>query len=75
VTSHHVAGVEPCNPHRFRHTAAVTAIRAGMREFELQLMLGHTSLEMTRRYVKLVESDIVRAAREHSALDHLKLSL
>lgn len=69
------AGVEPCNPHRFRHTAAVTAIRAGMREFELQLMLGHTSLEMTRRYVKLVESDIVRAAREHSALDHLKLSL
>ncbi len=46
-----------------------------MREFELQMMLGHTSLEMTRRYVKLVESDIVRAAREHSALDHLKLSL
>lgn len=69
------AVVDPCHPHRFRHTAAVSAIRAGMREFELQMMLGHTSLEMTRRYVKLVEADLVRAAREHSALDHLKLNL
>lgn len=67
--------VEPCNPHRFRHTMAVSAIRAGMSEFHLQAILGHTSLEMVRRYVKLAEADVARASQEHSPLDHLKLGL
>lgn len=70
-----VAGVEPINPHRFRHTAAVSAVRAGMDLFQLQHMLGHRSLEMTRRYVKLASIDMETAARDHSPLDHLKLPL
>lgn len=69
------ARVEPCNPHRFRHTAAISALRAGMNPFEVQAMLGHTDLTMTKRYVKLSEVDMIEAARSHSALDHLKLKL
>lgn len=69
------ADVNPCHPHRFRHTFAVSALRAGMNPFEVQHILGHTDLTMTRRYVKLAEHDIREAARNHSALDHLKLKL
>ncbi len=69
------SGVDDCHPHRFRHTAAVNAIRAGMNPFEVQTMLGHADLTMTRKYVKFAEQDIHEAARSHSPLDHLKLKL
>lgn len=69
------ARVENCHPHKARHTAAISALRAGMGLLELQSMLGHASLEMTRHYARIAETDIARAAREHSALDSLKLNL
>ena len=69
------AGVVPCNPHRFRHTFAVNAIRAGMGLLQLQQMLGHTDLTMVRRYVKLAEGDIAEAAQNHSPFDHMRLGL
>lgn len=69
------AGVADCHPHRFRHTFAINALRAGMGLLELQTLLGHSSLEMVRRYARIAETDIARAAREHSALDSLKLNL
>lgn len=46
-----------------------------MNPFELQAMLGHSSLFITNRYVKLAETDIAEAARSHFALDHLGLKL
>lgn len=69
------AGVANCHPHRFRHTAAVTAVRAGIGLLELQSMLGHTSLEMVRKYVKLAEEDVARAMQRNSPLDHLDVKL
>lgn len=69
------AGVDPCNPHRFRHTAAVNAVRAGMDVFHLQRLLGHSDLEMCRRYVQLADTDMANAAKRSSPLDHLKLNL
>ena len=65
------AGVHPANPHRFRHTFGIMARRAGMDPLTLQAMLGHKSLEMTRRYVKLAAADMVEAAKNHSPLDNL----
>ena len=52
------AGVAKANPHRFRHTFAVDMIREGMQLPVLMRLLGHTSLEMTMRYVNLSAEDV-----------------
>ncbi len=53
--------------HTLRHTFAVNYIRNGGDVFRLQRILGHTTLEMTRRYVNLQTSDLQAV--------HSKLSL
>ena len=39
-----------CNPHKFRHTFATRCVDQGVPMFNLQEALGHSSLEMVRRY-------------------------
>ncbi|MEE1137272.1 MAG: site-specific tyrosine recombinase/integron integrase [Acutalibacteraceae bacterium] len=52
------AGLKECYPHKFRRTAATTAMRRGMSVTDIQRMLGHESLETTRIYLDLDDTSL-----------------
>ena len=62
------AGVR-VSPHALRRTFATLSLRAGMSPLHLQGLLGHTTLEMVRRYVAMVSDDLLQAHREHGPVD------
>ena len=64
------AGIEGLrvSPHTLRHTYALNYVRNGGDPFTLQRILGHTTLDMTRRYCELAEADVLERQRELTPL-------
>ena len=58
-------------PHALRRTFATLSLKAGMDVFQLQALLGHSSLEMTRHYVRLVDEDLVNAHKAYGPIDKM----
>ena len=63
------------SPHTLRHTYALSFVRSGGDSFALQKILGHSSLETTRRYCELAEADVMARQRELTPLNTLDLRL
>ena len=67
------AGIPRLHPHLMRHTFAVRYLVNGGDVFTLQKILGHSTLEMTRRYVTLASGDVKDKHRQYSPIDNLGL--
>lgn len=61
-----------CSPHKLRHSYAVAYLRAGGNQFALMANLGHTSLTMTTRYVKIAQADVENQHKTCSPITNLK---
>ncbi len=60
-----------CSPHTLRHTFAKLSVMNGAGVFELQKILGHSTMEMVRIYVNLYSSDVNEKHKEFSPLKDL----
>ena len=65
------AEVAHCNPHTFRRTFALWSLRSGMNIYALQQIMGHSDLQILRRYLALVEEDLHDAHKKHGAVDNM----
>jgi site-specific recombinase XerD len=66
-----LANVHPCYPHLFRHTFAVNSLLNGVSELVLMRLMGHTSLESTKIYVRAM-SEMQAMKSAPSVVDTLK---
>lgn len=65
-------GVNQTNIHGLRHSFADLSLDSGRNPFELQRMLGHTTLDMTRKYIRYNENKVEKDFDKHTPLDNMK---
>lgn len=65
------AGVPYQSPHSFRRLFAITCLRRGVDIFSLQRLMGHSDLQVLRRYLAQVDSDLKKAHATGSPVEKL----
>ena len=67
------AGVPDAGIHRFRHTFAINFLRNGGDPWSLQMMLGHSTMEMVKTYLSIAQADLDNSHKLASPVDHWRL--
>ena len=65
------ASVPALTLHAFRRAFAIYSLRNGTDVYSLQRLMGHTSLQVLRRYLKQTEADLREAHRKAGPVDSL----
>ena len=65
------AGVLAPTLHAFRRGFAILSLRNGADVYSLQRLLGHTTLQVLRRYLEQTEADLQEAHRKTGPVDNL----
>lgn len=72
IRYNHSRGVDKTSIHAFRHTfARIYLVKMGGSALKLQKLLGHATLDMTKRYVALYDKDLLDDFQKDSPLDHI----
>ena len=58
------------SPHILRRSFATLSLKAGMNLVHLQGLLGHSSIEMTRHYIQMLDEDLIEAHKSHAPIDN-----
>ena len=69
-----VKGLERLYPHLLRHTFATAYLENGGNIYNLQSILGHTSLEMVKRYLHMSKTAVLRDFDNFNPCCDLKLN-
>lgn len=59
------------SPHTFRHTGALFYIMNGGDPFSLQKILGHSHMNMVRKYIQMTDTDVRRQHNSFSPLNRI----
>lgn len=68
-----MAGIKnvKCGAHALRHTAATFLARNGASAFEIKQFLGHSSIEMSQRYVEMSNATVQRRVEQVGVLSQV----
>jgi len=63
-----------CTPHTLRYSFAIQFIQNGGDERALQSILGHSTMEMTRHYAKIANSEVEKKMKQYSPAEQLDVN-